>query len=311
MHSANKLARNLCRFLGVKFIPINVFSIIRLVKRPTLLWTALVITALLSPAVQAAEAPRSLPEIWRNGSLLMFKESQRDFENLKENSNIDPRETGTGAAVMLLNRQPKTDENAMLAYAMLDEVIAGGADDDLGLMARYYQARVRQYHQQDPDIEEADRIYQELYRQYPETFWGQLAFTKHAALLIMGETDNDAAIAAIDEIEAQQDILTDPAIQSAHFDMMARAKLFFVEDNDAALDYYTKAWKAGVPSIDRLKDTLISIGTLAEETGDDALAIEVYQAFVDRFIRDKRYYSIKKRLERLTADEPAERKGRS
>ena len=211
------------------------------------------------------------------------------------------REAQFGLAAALLNVQPRTQGNVREAAALLAQVAAAKADDELGIAAAYLQARVAQIHLQPPDPAMALQRYQSLYRAHPEHPLGQMSFVKAATLRLYDPaTAPGPRRAAFDEAEQRLLTLTDhDAIRDGHSLLAAVCDRFDYGDG-LRLKHLLAQEAAGVARPDLRLDVALSIAETARRAGQTDVAAAHYQNFLDLAPRDYRRFSVEQRLAQLS-----------
>lgn len=243
------------------------------------------------------------PSAWDQAAVGLFKDAHAAFA---QQSPAD-RETRFGEAVTLINLQPKTDANLDHAASLLTAIAATGSTDELGISARYYLARIAQFHRASPDNAAALRIYRELSDLSSPHALAQRAVVQVALLELFEPRLAPAEIRArFDRLDARGAALTEPsAIRDFHL-VMGDAALRFNLGDSPALDHLLAADRAGITRAATQRDTWIRIAELARRTGRNDVAIAYYQRFLENFLRDSRRLMITERLAALTAAQPKE-----
>ena len=225
-----------------------------------------------------------------------------------------PRAAGSAAecraldharGVLLLNAQPKYQGNIDEARALLQSVRQSRADDDLGLSALYYLARIAQFHTSPPDPARAAQLYAELIARAPAHPLAQEAVAKLATLRLFEDgTVPDERRRRLDEYETAAAHLQAPGARRDLYFVLAESRLLFAGDREPVLRDLLAAEQAGIVRQQLAADTLARIAVLARELGHREIAIEHYQKFLASFQRDNRAYLLGGQLKALQAETP-------
>lgn len=246
-------------------------------------------------AVIAAGTPATP---WDDAALGLFAEAHTSFAEAK---NTD-RATRFGEAVTLINLQPKTDSNLDRAASVFDGLIAENPADTFGVGARYYLARIAQFHRTTPDTAEALRHYRELAALDSPHPFAQRAVVQLAMLeLFEPGIERDEVAARFERCAKLGDTLSDAAARRDFNLVMGDAALRFALGDALALDHLLAADRAGIARATTQRDLWIRIAELGRRAGRDDVAIAYYQRFLENFLRDSRRRMVLERLEPLLA----------
>ncbi len=246
-------------------------------------------------AGDAPDARSAVQHGWREMSRLQFR---RAHEALQTTGPM--REARFARAMALLNVQPKTRTNIDAADDALRTLTAEDGDDEWGVAAQYFLARIEQVHRYEPDRTRALEMYARLKNEHPDHYYGQMAAVKWAILRIY-DPDGDAASRAgvLDELEPLGEILTDDdAARSFHL-VMADAYCRFELSNARPIEHLLAVDRLGIATRRSEADLYVRIGELARLEGRTDLAREYYRRLLEGFPRDARAYMVRQRLKEL------------
>lgn len=222
-----------------------------------------------------------LSGVWGDAARGLVNDAYRQFEKAGTH-----REAQLGLAVTLVNVQPKTSANIERAAAIL-EVLRG--NDELGITATYYLARLEQVHRFTPDPGKALERYDQLYREHPGHPLAQMGVVK-AALLRLYITR-----LPFEEVEATGVKLSDPdAVRDFHLVLADAAGRLGLSD-EQALKHLLAAEQAGLAKRKTAGDVWIRIGELARLSGKRDLAARYYGKFLEDFPNDQRAFLVRER----------------
>lgn len=262
-------------------------------------WAAPLAGLILALQVRAA----TVDEAWQLGARLLFNDAARAFAEIEAAGTADRRESRFGRAVMLLNVQPKTEGNVEESRALLTAVRAEKPDDDIGIGALYYLARLAHYHGRNPDEAAARSLYEELIARHPDHAYGQLARLKLVTLVLYETETATPAAQRLIAAEALGAPLTDSSARSDFHLAMADAWLRFQADEQRALDHLRAADATGRLVRGSVRSgVFVQAGELARRLGQRELAISYYRRFLADFPRDTRAWTIRGRLADLARE---------
>ena len=240
-------------------------------------------------------------EAWEMLSEFRFADSLRMFEQMyAEKQGGDSRSVKTGYALNLLNRQPRTKANIRRAANLFEEIVSVNPDDDLGILAQYYLARIPQWHSTQPDVDEAARRYRELVERYPQHLVGQLAYLKLAFLRVyaFGPTLEEKR-ALMAELEESSSILTAPAVRRNFNRLMGYAYSRYWRDYESALPHYKEAISLNVHKWNTRARMYLRAGEISRRLGYNEDATRYFRMFLDEYPQDRRGYEIEQRLKEI------------
>jgi hypothetical protein len=254
----------------------------------------------LPPLAAAVPAPPPLDAAWELGAQLAFADSARAFAQVGA-----AREARLGRAVMLLNAQPKSAAHVATARALLTALRTEQPDDEPGIAALYYLARIAQFHEEKPDLATARTRFGELAARHEDNFYGQLARLKLATLELYAPAA--PATAAIDRVTAAETLgapLRHAAIARDFHLLVAEACLRFDLPLGRALDHFLAADATGAPVREIVRSSLfIQIAECARQSGRAAIAHRYYRRFLAEFPRDARGATVRDRLAALPPED--------
>ncbi|MBI5691064.1 MAG: hypothetical protein HZC55_13330 [Verrucomicrobia bacterium] len=242
------------------------------------------------PAAGAAGA--ETVAAWEEGAQLSFADAARHFARLG-----DSREARFGRAVMLVNAQPKTLANVAEGRALFLALRRERADDEPGIGALYYLARIAQFHEARPDLAAARTSFATLVAEHGDHFYGQLARFKLATLALYDAADTRPPAERLAAAEALGEPLHHPGIKRDFHLLAAEAHLRFHLSVEHALRHFLAAESGRAPVRDVVRAALfLQIGECARELGRHGLARRFYERFLAEFPRDARGATVRARL---------------
>jgi hypothetical protein len=269
-------------------------------------WPASLATTIPALALSAFSSglfaeEQSLSASWAETAYGLFSEAHQGF------SAAQGREAELGKALTLLQLQPKTETNVNAAAVLLEHVLAGGRDDELGITARYFSGRIDQIHRTPVNPTAASLTFTQLIQDHPKHPLAGQAMVKLALIELynpQSPADRSQAFARFAERAPLQTSVD--ARRDLHL-LLGKTALRFDLGKDVALDQFTAALKEGVSSPTLRADTLVCAGELARELHRDETARLHYQNFLKTFPRDNRRRMIEDALASLprSAGQPA------
>lgn len=235
-------------------------------------------------SVIGVAAGDDLAEAWLKAARMLPAEAHREFAAAAES-----REVLLGRAVTLLNVPPVTPGNLERAARWLESL---RGDDEVGIAATYFLARLEQVHRMPPNPERALRLYEELYHRHPQHPLAQMGWVK-AAIWRVYEPGTDFAA-----LERSGEGLTDPqAVRDFHLAMAdAAGRLRLPAEKQ--LEHLLAVDRVGVAKRKTAGDVWVRIAELAREAGQMELAREYARRFLAEFPNDQRAHLVRERLGR-------------
>lgn len=271
-------------------------AMLRLIRGPGL-WCAVWGAGGLA-AVNGATAGEELEPAWRLGAQGRFTEAAKALDGVASKA----EETRFTEALLLFNRQPRTEADLAAAIALLSTLTSEGATPALRARSLYFWARAETLRTREESPVSAVRLYEQLWREYPAQPYGQRALIHLLLNALYADEPREAVLAEAERIEQQAEGLTDPVVRSQFHQVAARGYLHLGKAEARALEHLLKVSELGVARREAAGDLHVSIGQLAAELGRPALAREHYRAFLQEFPNDPRVYTIKELLAALPAE---------
>lgn len=254
----------------------------------------------LGTAASSALAKDTTPDPWAAALRFDYSSAAKGFSRLHAASPDDPR-AALGLASALLGRQPRTQANILEARQILEQVAATSpADSSFALAARLLLGRIAEDHLVPPRPEEARERYESLLREHagrPLADQAAVHLALIAAFRPPGEAplESTALHARIDELRAA--VRSPGVVRELH---ALQASLLLQEQAlSAALPHLLAARAIGYRQADRNSDADLSIAEIARETGDAALAVKHYRAFLAARPRDSRASTVRRHVAEL------------
>jgi len=257
----------------------------------------------LVAAILAGTPLRGAEEAWQKMGQFEF---QAAFDILSRTGKSKNRLESVGAALAVLNRQPKTAGNTADAEARLSAVTRENARDDAGLWARYFSARIEQWHRTPTQPVAAATEYRALIAEHPSHAAAQQALVKLALLSIYEpavEPSRDAGLLAAAELLTRA---TDPDVAVGLHLLLGRAMLYFRKSEPDALTHLEAALRGGIANRQTRASILYSSAELALALGRRESALQHFRAFLAENQRDQRVNYVREQVAALGGgEEPA------
>jgi tetratricopeptide (TPR) repeat protein len=227
-------------------------------------------------------------EAWNSVLMLNYRPAEKIFRGIAENQPEFARDATFSRAAVLLSFQPRTNRNVERAYTLFEQVALENPDDELGLEARYFLARIHHVHAFSPDFKEAERRYRKLMQAAPDTFPGQLASTKLAILRLFRVDRPDQRIESIDEFAPISRHLSHPGLRLSLHMTLADALQIYELDDERAFHHLSEAYVVCSPTFGVHAQLLIRLSQLALTLGKKELAETYLEEFLRRYPRSNR-----------------------
>ena len=257
----------------------------------------LLLLAGLAPA-RAGELASAPADPWDQTALGLFKDAHHAFAQRP----ADDREARFGAAVTLINLQPKTDANLDRAESLLHALVADDPPDDLSVAARYYLARIPHVHRTRPDTARALAAYREIIALGSPHPLAQRAVVL-AGLLSLHEPRLGAEERAARHARVAADAasLDAPSARRDLHLILADVALRHDLGDETVLHHLLAADTAGIARAVTRRDTWLRTAEIARRSGRTEIAVLYYRRFLDQFQSDPRRLAVEERLAALLA----------
>ena len=236
---------------------------------------------------------------WQELSLVNATNAQDAFASALA---ADPasREGRLGAALALLQLRARTAGHIAEAGRLLEDLQRENPNDDTGIGAAYYLARIAQVHSFTPDRAAALAGYRALLAAHPENHYAQLAAPKLAILLLYDDVPPDEWARRVREIETLLPRLTAPeALRDTRL-TLAMAWLRLRNDPGHAYPLFASCVDAGtLTRTPHVNSVLVLAAETARQTGRPADAAGYYARFLEEFPQDVKSDEIRRRLNQL------------
>ena len=277
---------------GVNFLHLNTFWNAHL----TITWARRIFAlwGLLGAGLLAAAEP-AMDEGWRLLSRYLYRDAGEVFARVET---ADRRLVDFGRAAGLLNEPPVTAGKVRQAETLLQNVIAGPAQDEVTAYARYLLARIAHMHRNAP-MAEVEAAYRAVIEQGPAGPVAPVA-ASHLALVLLYQRPDLAVperLAAAQALEPVAVTATLPDVAVAYYRTLADAALYYGRLDAQVVDWLRRAHAIG--SSDELLQISLSlqIAETARAAGQHEVAIDHYREFLARAVpTDQRYETAKLRL---------------
>lgn len=250
---------------------------------------------LLVGGVSAEERP------WDKIALGLFNEADGVFEEIAAKSTGEEARLALyGRAVALLNIQPRTQGNIEKSQQLFESIYRAETLDDLGLAARFMQARIAQIHLLPVNKERAEQIYTELSAGRPNHPITQRAKVKLTLLRIYAT--------GIDEAERRNRFVEGEERATGLSELGPRAQIYLLlaetaqrlgYGTETELKHLLSAESAGIVKLRLRADVLVRIGDLARISGDEEMARAHYKVFLKDYPRTDRRTTVEGYLKML------------
>ncbi len=281
-------------------------------KNRTTFWR-LVLFAFLACIGWSSWAQDEERPIWEQEVMLVYSGTSTEFNRLRSLGKDNKRlALYTTALDTLYGKVPVEGDQKpyQVAQRIFRIIIADDNSDAIGLASAYYMARIAQSNPFEQDISEAKKLYWKLYEQWPDRFFGQMAFVKYATLHIYDDDGSEEDVwQRIQNLEPIVADLTIPEMRQNVHRIMGEAYAVFGLDSKLAYEHLLEAYQLGIP-VDSIRiEVLERIATLGEALGKNERALLAYDELLrsaPRHERAKQFSESAERLRALLGKEAAE-----
>jgi tetratricopeptide (TPR) repeat protein len=240
---------------------------------------------------------------WQELSLQDANEAQSLFAAVAADS-PGRRDVRLGEALALLQLRSRTPGKIADAARILESLRAENPNDDVGIGAAYYLARIAQVHSFTPDRDAAVAGYRALLAAHPTHHYAQLAAPKLAMLLLYDDVPSIEWDRRVAEIEAFIPRLKAPeAIRDTRL-TLAMALIRLRHDPVRAYPLFAACVNAGtLTRLTRINTVLLQAAECAQQLGHPAAAARYYTQFLGDFPQDAKSDEIRRRLAALPRED--------
>jgi len=246
------------------------------------------------PAAASSDAPAG--DVWR---LLAGNLPGEAAAALRQAAPADPRQRALAEAVILVARQPLTDERLREAERRLNDLAAEA--DETGAAALYLAGRLHQLHYTTPNFPRAAAYYRQLADAQPDSAWAQLGLVKLALLTLHVLPEPAAPVDRLSAAEALLARVVEPVLRRDLLIVLGRARLFYELDPERARADLLAADAIGGLTGLAEADLALQIGELSFRAGDDERAERYFGRFLQSNDADPRVYAVEQRLAAIAA----------
>lgn len=255
--------------------------------------------SVVSVAADEVETAASFQEAWQNAATFLVNDANKIFVIAKAAGDSE-RERRLGEAVTLFNRQPRTEGNLKNARRLLEQIISGNEDDDAGIFATYFLARWHESYSNPPQPDFARKLYRKLLERHAGNPLAEASASGLVLIDLYEDISSEERGRRFAELEKLAPLLKTSSGRRDYHLNIGNAYIDFSILPAKAIEHLVAADSEGISRWQIESATWISIGELARIHGDTILASRYYTKFLEKFKRDNRHYSIKKRLEALS-----------
>lgn len=250
----------------------------------------------LTPLPGATEQDDAIETGWRNLSQMKSAEALSQFSELASQSNPQ-REARLGEALARLSTAARTAKIRATSRRQLEALSTENPNDETGIAAAYYLARLQQLDEQNPDPKFAIKTYRRLLANHPGHPIAEQAAPKLAILLLYDDVSEKELARRLDEITAIIPTLTHPHSQRDTRLVLAEALLRLTHDHARAYPLLVHCLQHDmIKRPVRLSVILLQAGESARKLGLLPEAARYYAQYVEQFPRDNKTDEIRRRL---------------
>lgn len=260
--------------------------------------TRLVCLTLLLPGVVFAKTAGHLETAWREAAGLRLIEADAGFRAALAEDPGSP-EARLGLAIAGLNVPPISDGKLAALRVEFDALSRETAKPGIAVAARYFLARLTQVHDRRPDLPAASAQFLAIYREFPQTWYGQMAWIKHLILELATAPDDTTRLARLDAFDDAAVTLPDPALNATLHLVLGNARLRHDRRSPRALEHFLAADQAGISQAAARTNTTVAIAEIARDLGKQDVATLYYRRFLAENPRDSRVDVVRGRLKNL------------
>jgi tetratricopeptide (TPR) repeat protein len=255
---------------------------------------------IITPLFGSPQQEAAIENGWRHLSQMKSVEALDQFA-AEEGSPASAREARLGKTLALISTS-RTTKNIAETRRQLESLRSEDPDDDPGIAASYYLARLSQHDSQAPDPQVAIATYRRLLSLHPGHPIAELSAAKLAILLLYDDSTPTELTARIDELYAL--ILTLQQSSSQRDTRLILAEALLRLNHDHARAYPLIVYcieRELIRRPKRLQSLLLQAGESARKLGYLNEAAHYYSRYVEEFPRNNRADEVRRRLNALQA----------
>ena len=264
--------------------------------------SSLLLTAGILTAQEPSDAPALMAPYFHELRRLRFNEVYHRIDDANAKTEERWRHVTFGLAVAGLNRQPRSGKTVGKSERLFEAVQFGNRGDDLGVASAYFLARIVQIHRLNPDQAEAARMFRALSEEFPNHYFGQMAFLNYATITIYQQLDVEEISAALYRLEEEGQFLSIREIQRNFYRLMGETHVYYDVSRKRGEDFFIAAMEIGFDRAALRAKMLLRIAELARSRGDRTAARSYYERLLAEFTRSRYRYITQKRLESLLTE---------
>lgn len=255
------------------------------------------VLGLLAAAAVGASAPwdrEHLPPVWRAAAQSRFSEAEKSLP-----ADAADEEARFTQAVLRFNRQPRTSANMDAAISIFTALATEAATPERRARSLYFWARSEDLRRSDDASGPALKLYERLWREYPEQPFGQRALVHCLLHAFYSNDSRDVVLARCAALEQSADGVKDSTVRCHFHQAAARGYLHLGGAEAMALKHLLAVEQLGVARQEAWGDLQVSIGQIGAQLGQPALARAHYAAFLQKYPHDPRAFTVRALLAAL------------
>jgi len=209
-----------------------------------------------------------------------------------------------GLGICLMNIQPRSEKNLLLALDLFDQITAATPSHTaLNRLSKLLRARLREFYLAQPDKAAARADYLSLIKESS----GDPVVEIAGARLVIMEAFTDAPeaenLARLESLEQMAPLLRSKAGRREFHAAMAYAMLDNDGDKSRVVDHFLAADREGLTRQASALRLYLVAGDTAIQAGRKSEAVYFYRKIIENFPRDTRAHMINERLRKLEDEE--------
>ena len=242
----------------------------------------------------------SYANAWGNAATFLFNDANEAF-HVPGPAGTE-RERALGAAITLLNVQPRTTGNLVQTRKEFERLSSGTINDEEAIFAQFFLARLHAHYEcPGASPAEAKRLYRGLLKNHPGSPVAEYSASALALIELYDDIPSAERTARFASLETLlPGLKTSSGLRDFHL-TMGYAYIDFQPEhaNAKAMEHLIAADGEGITRWQSESEAWVAIGELAKAEGHTDIATTYYGKFLAKYKRDNRHYSIQKRLESL------------
>ena len=249
-------------------------------------------------SVAGGSAAQDLLSNWQLLDQLRYNEAHDAFEAVFEEQPQNA-ESALGLAVALMSLEDRKPTHFTKAGELIDWVAETSEEQDIQQFAKYLKVRLETLHEVEADPSIRRDAYFDLWKRYPGSEVGELAFLKFSLTRMYEPEPAAEKRATMRELAELAESMQIPRLKRNFHRAIAEAYARQFSDHEQALLHSEKALALDIEKWNARGRTMVRAGKHAMELGKTEVALRYFREFEADSPRDARIHKVPQYIEKL------------